>query len=66
MSVLVKKAPKTLFEMEMAVVVLSSDHMDFLASAFPRLIVHLRHPSLFRKQSGITAILKYRSVSLIY
>ena len=51
-------------EIEVADVVLGTNHVVLLANGFPRLIVYIRPPAIFvLGKSSIMAILKYRSVS---
>ena len=39
-------------KIEVADVVLSTDHVVLLANGFPRLVVYVRPPSLFREQEA--------------
>ena len=45
-----EKAPKTRDEIETADVALGTNHVILLANEFPRLIVYVLPPPLFRKQ----------------
>ena len=45
-----EEAPKTRDEIEVADIVLSTDHVVLLANGFLRLIVYVPPPSLFREE----------------
>ena len=60
-----RQAPKTRDEIEVADVVLGTDHVVFLANGFPRLISILTSAIFVSGTSGILSILKYRSVNPI-
>ena len=53
-------------KIKVADVVVSTNHVNFLANRFPRLISLPTSDIFISRTSGITAILKYRSVNPIY
>ena len=58
-----KSAPKMRDEIEVVDEVVSTDHVVLLANRFPRLISILTSTIFVSRTSGITSILKYRSVN---
>ena len=60
-----RSAPNARDKIKVADVVVSTNHMIFLANWFPRLISLPTSTIFISGTSGITAILKYRSVNPI-
>ena len=58
-------APNAQDKIKVADVVVSTNHVTFLTNSFPRLISLLTSVIIVSGISGITAILKYRSVNPI-
>ena len=61
-----QSAPKSRDKIKVADVVVSTNHVTFLTKRFPRLISLPTSTIFVSGTSGITAILKYRGVNLIY